>query len=101
MLTPWPMSELAKRLKDKAAERRRVGWELSDAMLPGEMEAAASAIESAEAEVQRLRDQYACSQGHWIEAAETAIKRGDFRLLQLRVDLAKAGSIDFTETQRT
>lgn len=39
------MSEIAKRLRDKAAERRRVGWELSDAMLPGEMEAAADEID--------------------------------------------------------
>lgn len=40
------MSEIAKRLRDRAAERRRVGWELSDAMLPGEMEAAAAELNS-------------------------------------------------------
>lgn len=39
------MNALAKRLRDRAAERRRVGWELSDAMTPGEMEAAAAEIE--------------------------------------------------------
>lgn len=39
------MSEIANRLRDRAAERRRVGWEISDAMTPGEMEAAAAEIE--------------------------------------------------------
>lgn len=36
---------------------------------------------------------------NWIEAAETAILLGDLRPLKIRVDLSKAGPIDFVETK--
>ena len=38
-------AEIILSLRGKAAERRSVGWELSDAMLPGEMEAIATEME--------------------------------------------------------
>ncbi len=38
-------TEMIYRLRSRAEDRRRVGWELSDAMLPGEMEAAAQMID--------------------------------------------------------
>jgi len=43
------MSEIEKWLRDRAAERRIVGWEISDVMTPGEMEEAAN-------EIARLRE---------------------------------------------
>lgn len=36
---------------------------------------------------------------NWIEAAEVAIDRGDFRPLKLRIDLSKSGPADFVETK--
>lgn len=84
------MSEIAKRLRDRAAERRHVGWELSDAMTPGEMEAAA-------AEIERKQQQYERSQRYWVEAAQKALA-GDTEHLRLRVDMALSGPIQMTET---
>lgn len=51
-----------------------------------------------EAQIKRMREQYERSQRYWIEAAETAIQRGDFRPLQLRIDMAKSGPVEITET---
>ena len=48
------MSEIANRLRDRATERRRTGWELSDAMTPGEMEAAAAEIDRLQTRVTEL-----------------------------------------------
>lgn len=49
------MGEVERRLRDRAAERRRVGWEISDAMTPAEMEVAANRIRDLEA---ALNDAY-------------------------------------------
>lgn len=54
------MHEIERRLRDRAAERRAVGWELSDAMLPGDMEATADHIARLEA---ALRAIYAAADG--------------------------------------
>lgn len=76
-------------LRDKAAERVRVGWEVSDVMTPGELQSVANEIERLEKRIARL-------QHFWIEAAEIAIQRGDFRPLQLRVDASRE---PFTATE--
>lgn len=44
----------------------------------------------------RAREQYARSQRLWIEAAEIAIQKGDFRPLQLRIDASRE---TFTATE--
>lgn len=49
-------------------------------------------------EITRLREQYARSQRYWIEAAELAIQKGDFRPLKFRIDASEAGPTEFTET---
>lgn len=68
--------------------------------------AAVDCMEWCVAEIERLRfrqDRDAklreVNRRNWIEAAETAIALGDFRPLKLRVDLSKAGPIDFVETK--
>lgn len=39
---------LIDRLRDKAAERRRVGWEVTDVMTPSEMEVVANRLDAME-----------------------------------------------------
>lgn len=39
---------LIDRLRDKAAERRRVGWEVTDVMTPSEMEVVADRLDTME-----------------------------------------------------
>mgnify|MGYP000430353029 CR=1 FL=1 len=86
MLTPTE-------LREKAAERRRVGWEIGDVMTPGEMDQIANHIERLEQRLERSRK-------YWVEAAEIAIRTGDFRPLKLRVDACQTGPVDYVEQSR-
>jgi hypothetical protein len=44
----------AEELRSRASERRRVGWELSDAMTPDEMEAIAYALERMQEQIRGI-----------------------------------------------
>lgn len=56
-------------------------------------------LEEARREVRRLRERETRSREMWILAAEKALA-GDAKDLRLRIELARSGKIDFTETEQ-
>lgn len=58
------MTDIVEDLRAKAAERRRVGWEISDVMTPAELEEIASEIERLRTALHRAVEWGVASRGH-------------------------------------